>query len=355
MSNKSNPYQDTEKEILPILKFTNEPLERIIKQKSCNQTLIIVDDYNYKIINKLTGIACKEIIPIEDSNAKSIEEVKSSLEFNRVIAIGGCSALDFGRACAKSKIDIIIIPSILSTSCISVDCSIIYDGNNHFSVKTPIPKEVIISFPLLTKSNEDIVKRWTFSGIADYLSNISATIQFIYENNQNLLKKKPNDIIQVLNNYLPDCMKLLKWILNDFTELNHNALMIIARHLYNAGIIVIKNKNPKLSAGTEHELYYYLKLHKRYNRDNPTHGELVSIGTLIAAKMLEEQFNQEVLFLKLLSVFKKLKLPTKLNEFKGINVKTEDIIEGFEHVKNSSLFWKELYSHDLLNSCYMAN
>ncbi|PXF59012.1 MAG: hypothetical protein C4B58_04870 [Deltaproteobacteria bacterium] len=341
-----------EKRGTPKLIFTNDSLNEILKNKSNINTLIVADEYNYAKIQAIDKLKFKKLIFVRDSNKRHIDQVKSTIYYNDIIAVGGCSSLDFGRACADNSINIYLIPSILSTSCISLNRSILYLNSHHCSVVSPIPHEVIVSMPILTESGPELVEKWTHSGLADLLANISATISFLFKEKEYLFNEGQEDILKTLNRHARDCLQTLDWIINDFREFDATTLTHVAFILHAAGLSVIRRGDTALSAGGEHELYYEMQRQQRYDRKNPTHGELVSIGTLVAAKILAKKFGQDILFRKLLLAYRKINIPTAYDELKRINIEREHIMKGFEVARKNDSFLGKFYRPFFVDSCY---
>lgn len=329
------------KTLIPKLLFSDKPLDEIIKSIIDKDTIIIADDFNYP---KLRNFDRKHLV--EHSTMQQIQKVKNDNEYRNVIAIGGCSALDFGRACAKKEGRFTIIPSILSTSCISVNRSIVYVNGYHESMITPIPSETIISFPLLLDGNYKIIHKWSHSGFGDLFANISATINYLFKNNKLLNHAKNiNDLIYACTPY---CMDALDWVNSSFKRFDEITVKRLACYLHESSLDVIKRNNTELSASGEHDLYYQMMNLWKYDRRNPTHGELVSVGTLFSVKIL----NNEALYQKLKKAFLKLGIPTNYDELHEINIEKEHIEKALLTFTNKDTFLSNYCNKEIIDDCY---
>jgi glycerol dehydrogenase-like iron-containing ADH family enzyme len=206
--------------------------------------------------------------------------------------------------------------------------------------------------PILTESGPELIEKWTRSGLADLLANISASINFLFKESGHLLNEGQEGILKTLSRHIPECLQTLDWIINDFREFDATTLRQVASILHAAGLSVIRRGDTALSAGGEHELYYEMQRQQGYDRKNPTHGELVSIGTLVTAKILAKKFGQDILFRKLLLAYRKINIPTDYDELKGINIEREHIMKGFEVVRKNDSFLAKFYRPFFVDSCY---
>ena len=147
---------------------------------------------------------------VGDQYIEHIQQVKESYSYDKVIAIGGCTALDFGRACAIGK-TLIVIPTLLSNACLSTNRSVInYSGIYHTEVTTA-PSQTIVSLPeVMSRHARGEKYKWLASGFGDLFSALSASIEFEYKQNGRSLEKV--NINQVIAN-IPLCSGYLSILL----------------------------------------------------------------------------------------------------------------------------------------------
>src|SRR5581483_2705819 len=225
---------------LPVLEIRSEGLLFLVEQEYTKDTLIICDAFNYP------QLGCQFRKELADSCQKSLVwRITRSYEYNKILAIGGCTALDIGRACARGM-DLICFPTVLSTTCISCDRSKIQFSNGHRLVKTQPPSKTIISMPFILQSKEEDLIRWTQSGFGDLFANISASIDVQYQ-------KQQLDFDKVRDNVFKS-FEALDWVIQHFTSYNEKCLRRLSQHLHHSSIEVIQRNNTKLSLGSEHLL-----------------------------------------------------------------------------------------------------
>lgn len=338
---------------MPKLSLTHKTLEEIIRENVDKKTIIVADAYNYPKIQAVKSINVKRLIFVENTIKEEIKRIKENNEYCNVIAVGGCTALDFGRACSKADGQTYLIPSILSTSCISVNRSVLYNYNgDHEIIITPMPNRVIMAFPVLIDSTPSAVRKWSHSGFGDLFANMSATIDHLHKTNKNILMHMSGKIFDLIHSYVPECLTALEWVIKDFRTFDQKTLRRLSLFLYNAGTSVIKRGDTTLSAAGEHELYYEMMKQQKYNRSKSTHGEIVSIGTLLTAKILEREFAEGALFKKLKIAYKKLDIPTRYDELMQINIERKHILDGLFAIRDKNTFLSMFCSEELVDDCY---
>ena len=338
---------------IPELIIDNFKLYDFVYKNISSSTLIVADDHNFPTLHLSDPISNKQnLILVKDCLKREIYEIKKNKEYNKIIAIGGCTALDFGRACAKPQDQIILIPSILSTSCISVNRSIIYFDSEYESIVTPTPAKVFISSQLLLEGDTQVISKWTHSGFGDLFANISAAIDFqFHQHGENIFKREMR-IVELLRHIAPESMDAIEWAQKGIGKFDENLMEELAKLLHHSSVYTILREDTKLSSAGEHDLYYsMMKLHK-YSRENPTHGELVTVGTLLTAKILGEKSKNNSLFLQLKDACKKIGIPINYNELKEINVTKDHILQGMANLRNKRSFLNIFFQERLLDECY---
>ena len=257
----------------------------------------------------------------------SYDEIKNNT-YSRVIGIGGCSALDIGRIYAEG-IKFIAIPTVLSTSCISVNISILRAKDETKRIQTVIPDRTIISFTELFRAEEKDLKKWSSSGFGDLFANISASIDFEYK----------HDSYSIENIYknTEEAFSAMEWVLNYFNDYNTYALKKLATYLHNSSLDVIRRGNNELSAGCEHKFYETIIRQQTYSNQIQTHGILVAIGTLITLLIFEKLSQNKNIFKRLKKVYKKLGLPVNYKEFREIGIEKIHIIEALKNLKSNNI------------------
>jgi len=305
---------------LPNLEFSGETLNALVRRVSDKDTLIVTDPFNYPKIGD-TGLS---VAVVRNNDSLQIPELISSCAYTRVVAVGGCAALDIGRACAVGR-SIIVIPTILSTSCISLDRSVIrYSGVNRLE-KTILPEKVIISLPDLLSMPPAELAKWCQSGFGDLFTMVAASIDLQY---------KAGDLSReaVLGN-IRDCGGALEWVINSFDGYNESSARALAEFLHESSLVVVKRDNSNLNAAGEHLLYHaLLRLYPHYTSARPTHGQIVAAGTLIATAIYSEQTGDNYIFDMISEAFGKLGLPLTYAELSAAGIERSHLIEGLSAI-----------------------
>lgn len=316
----------------PQLEFTDKNIVDIVKNLIENNTLIITDSYNYSNL-KNVGTT----ILVKNSYYEQINKIKEKYDYSNILAIGGCTALDIGRACAIGK-EIINIPTILSTSCISVDRSVIRYEKESKLEKTIAPSKTIISVPFILKTESKNITKWSQSGFGDLFANISASIDFQY--------KEKNISCELVKKNVPECFEALNWVINSFQNYDIISLTKLAKYLHNSSLTVIKRNDTLLSSAGEHKLYYkIIEQQKQYTNNIPTHGQLVAIGTLISIKIFSKQMKDNLLYEKIKMAYKKLRLPLNYKQLENIGIKRSYLIQGLNSITNTNTYLGDYFSN----------
>lgn len=321
-------------ENLPELKFDDDNIASIVKRIINEDTIIVTDSFGYPILSEYG-----RTIFVKNNNAENVQRVRGEGNYSRVIAVGGCTALDVGRAAAIGR-EVIAIPTILSTSCISVDRSVLnYDGQI-VGEKTTAPKKVIVSLTSLLETPFDDLRIWTSSGFGDLFSNISASIDSQNENG--------NLTIESVKENVPEAFEAMEWVLEHFNGYDRNCLRILAQYLHNSSVDVIERGDTRLSAAGEHKFDYKLReLYSQFTEKKPTHGQTVAVGTLISVRISGEQTGDLMLYEKLKIAYRKLGLPTDYDGLRNIGIEKSHLIEGLKGIGDSDTYLGNYFTnHD---------
>lgn len=118
---------------------------------------------------------------IHAANFQSIREIDISCatqQIQTIVAFGGGKVLDVcKRLATKRNIELIVIPTALSSDCISSPVAVIFDEQGQkLSLPAAIPNFIIVDTELCAKAPS----RLTQAGIGDLLSNYSALLDIEY-------------------------------------------------------------------------------------------------------------------------------------------------------------------------------
>jgi len=179
------------------------------------------------------------------------------------------------RACAHAaERPLLLIPTFLSTSCISVDRSVLkYEGKFRAS-KTRAPETVFILDEFLETADNPTVLRAARAGFGDFFAGISAAVDYSFQRG-NCSRAEVEELATFYFN-------AVDWVLKRFDGFDRIAMRRLARYSHASSLMVIKRGNTELSAGGEHKLYYAIMESHLYNGSlKPFHGELVAAGSLM--------------------------------------------------------------------------
>lgn len=309
----------------PELEFTEKRITSVVEELVDAGTLIVTDLYGYTTLSQYGRTALAR-----DCRIETIREIKAQNDYSKILAVGGCTALDVGRACAMGK-EIVTIPTILSTSCISVDRSIIKYPEGSRLEETIAPTRTIVSIPSISETSIADLEKWSQSGFGDLFANISASIDM--QHKAGILT------YEAVRENVPESFEVLEWVIDHFRGYDSDCLRRLATYSHNSSLSVIERGDTKLSAAGEHGLYHkMIDQQRQYREDRPTHGQLVALGTLLAGRIFAEQAGDQKLYEQLVIVYAKLGLPLNYDELRDIGIEREHIVAGLESIAEDNTY-----------------
>jgi len=138
---------------IPPLIEDNESIDKIIAKYKKYNPIVITDPYNFEKIKKISQAIC-----VFDNKFENVDKIKKIIAKKKngiIIGFGGCAALDAARMCSSKELPCIIVPSILSTVCISIDKAVFSLDGKTKSFQTEVPKEIIYSLPFVKKTDHE--------------------------------------------------------------------------------------------------------------------------------------------------------------------------------------------------------
>jgi glycerol dehydrogenase-like iron-containing ADH family enzyme len=286
----------------PELVVSYQALDEDVADLAQPGTLIVVDPYNAdRFANRYPLVAVAD-----DSNASTIEAIREEFAFKSVVAIGGCTALDVGRACAESG-PTTCIPTILSNSCISSDTSVIRRQSGYSCEHTTRPIRTILNMPTLVHNHRDRQKNWSASGLGDLLSTLGAIAERDLPNRADL---------SVFEQGAPLSLAALDWIDSIEYPLDDNGLVMLGKLLHIFSI----NGHATAPVGSEHSLYYTMRERHSLSRMVATHGKIVAGASLWPLHVWCAQAGDFELLSKVEIVFRKVGLPISQPDFAQLGV-----------------------------------
>lgn len=224
--------------------------------------------------------------------------------YDLIIGIGGGKSIDFSKVLMdKLNIPLFTIPTIASTCAAVSYISVMYDENHVFEdlyfLKRP-PHKTFINLETILAAP----KRYLWAGIGDTLAKY-------YEMNMKAEGERLNFNTKMGEKLSHLCKESM---------INHGASALLATEVTQdfeevAGVILVNTGmvsnliDFKYNGALAHSIFDSLTQIKRVEEEH-LHGEVVAFGILVQLE-LEKKFDE---LQKLKEFYKKIKLPTKLNE-----------------------------------------
>ncbi|MFH1470123.1 MAG: iron-containing alcohol dehydrogenase [Candidatus Micrarchaeota archaeon] len=288
----------------PELITTRAPLGDILKNFFDDRALVLADTYNASRI----GVRSSLVTSNSESQLGSLKNANRG----KVIGIGGCTALDVARAVAGKGDELILVPTILSTPCISANISVLEGSQGELKIiETPFPSKVIVSTSAILDTDKASLVKWTQSGFADLFAKMSAAIEAGEE------KRIPEMAAFVA----------AKWVSNDFSGFERSVVPL-AKLLHRASLETAEHG---IVMSGEHMLYLAMR---SQGVAGPTHGQLVSVGTIATARIAAEKTGDSKLYWLLRDAYRRLGFPLTYPELEAIGITKQHIIDGLEAIRD---------------------
>jgi glycerol dehydrogenase-like iron-containing ADH family enzyme len=314
---------------IPELQFTHATLERVVSEYVGSDTAIITDTYNEHVLRRFDNVHVVHSAEQEQAAAILAAIDQRTATF---VAVGGCTALDVARYCTGPHRRLVAVPSILSTSCISVNRAVLYRNGIHQALVTAAPRRIVISYPLLLGGAGSDVWKWSHSGFGDLFSNFSASIDVLWH--RGLDSGKADG--RVIANLAPVAMRALDWVISKFRQFDEETITELATFLHESSLDVLRRGSTELSAAGEHDLYYSLLLRQRYPRHCPTHGQIVAAGTLIAIRAHAQELDDRSLADRVEEAFRMLRLPRSYGELRQIGIERQHLLDSLSAIRHQT-------------------
>ncbi len=255
--------------------------------------------------------------------------------YQNLLGVGGCNALDIARVAATSSESLSLIPTLISTACISVNKGVLKqklkgpDGTvseKKVAIKTKVPAAVYIPMKTLEETEPTLLKRYSGSGVADVLGRASGYADYLYNHGV----REASHMLKEMGKELKTVNQIGQWIQNDFHDWDQKDIKNLANFSHGASLSVIRDGSER-SVGSEHKFYNYID--ETWSRENvsATHGEIVGVGTMISMQRIAEEAQRAGVpteeafrYVKLIKEsLHRLGVPTTASELKKIGLTKE--------------------------------
>ncbi|KIO37751.1 iron-containing alcohol dehydrogenase family protein [Shewanella sp. cp20] len=227
-------------------------------------------------------------------NVRQIDMLCAQEHIETVVAFGGGKVLDVCKRLATiRKFELIVVPTALSSDCISSPVAVIFDEQGKkLSLPAAIPNFIVVDTELCAKAP----KRLTQAGVGDLLSNYSALLDMDYAKGRAnfdgfsylLAKSAANEILNMEHKPLTD--------LTTITQLAEGLIL--------SGLAMGFSGDSRPCSGAEHLISHaidYLQL------GTGLHGEQVALGTKYC-HFLREQLDLPTLDPRVLNTIERLNI-----------------------------------------------
>ncbi|MEK7233042.1 MAG: iron-containing alcohol dehydrogenase [Elusimicrobiota bacterium] len=337
---------DRKPDFRPELIFSNDSVDKIAGELADDSTLVLADAHNFP---RLEWIG--KVIRVTDASVETVRRITTGVQeegVRRVIGIGGCTVLDVARAVAV-RATLFLMPTILSTCCISNNRSVLDSGLKSFSYASATSVRTIISLKDLLGMDAAARRHWTQSGMGDYFASISAAVT----GKTSLETAVAQD---------PAVFAALDWVFESFRGYNdETSIRAIAEFQHNSGLSDIEQMTNLTRIDDEHAFYKALiELYPEIRSNGPSHGQIVSIGTLLAVKIFSKRSKDDGLYRRLHAAYDKLGLPVSYEGLTKIDLDKKKILSALQLMERGSVkshefgFYFSRHGYGILDEIFSA-
>ncbi|GGW93590.1 iron-containing alcohol dehydrogenase [Streptomyces lomondensis] len=313
--------------------FVTQPIPEALCGVVDDSTILLADGHNFPIVRGLG-----ETVLVTEPHVDTVHDIRTKYRYAKVVAVGGCSVLDVGRACAEPG-SLRVFPSILSNSCLSTDRSVLIRDGVRTSRRTVAPVTTVISEPSVRAAHRGPGVKWTISGLGDLFSSLSASIEYQCSRGDD----RTNVSLNRVTSCVPVVWAAVEWVLGSPVPVSELDLRSLARYLHESSLDVLRLGHTRLNAASEHLLCYRLQERYHYPADRATHGSLVSIGTLLVCATFSRSSGERDFYRMIRRLYEKSGLPGTYGDLARIGVRREHVLRGLADLADTDCLLGRLY------------
>jgi len=272
-------------------------------------------------------------------HVEEIRRIREKEKIENVVGTGGCNSLDIAKASASSSAGLAVVPTIVSTACISVNKGVLQKADPvtgklvKQAFKTEVPSAVYVPMQTIKDTRPDLLKRYSGSGIADVIGRTSGYSDYLLKHGMNY----GPGMATALDKELTRVNEVFAWS-KSFKGWDEPSLEFLTKESHEASLSVIRDGSER-SVGWEHSRFYNQVVQKWSHEEvRATHGEIIGLGSLISTAKLGQELEKAGVpsqkayryFNETQSTLKRLGVPTTEAEFAKLGLPRERIIETLD-------------------------
>ena len=306
-----------------------------------SSAVVVVDDYNFDTLQDSVFLRDGRVPVIHiltniPKEAAKLAENKAFQERPTVICMGGGAVLDVCKAAAITGKDLVLLPTLMSTACVSNNRSVLGLGTRSF--QTSIPSRIVFNIDALVTDKRGVVKQWTRAGVVEFLVSLAGGIDQQYQQLHSCHKNEGMNLQTILET-VPSAKHVydsLSWFDTSFTgEFDHNEMLRIMKYVHETGSNVVGTGVNGRRIGGEHSFYRALMRINPALRNSITHGEVVSLGVLLSLKIYSMQWGDDSLYLTFRRIFAKMDMPLTYRRFEVQGLTRDWMLQALAEIKRS--------------------
>lgn len=324
------------------LLITQQTALEVVRSLAGPATLFITDAHNYPTVSPVG--TTEEAHDTTADEIHRIEKRSDFDDFNRIVGVGGCAALDVAKSVAIGKDELVVVPTILSTNCITKDRSVVEHGLEAFSYRTTAPHRVIVPLQEMMGQEPRLLAFWSQSGWGDFFAKLSAMTDQLWTKGQAAGRAQMQDMDS-------DVLDGLDWVNTEFHGFDESTLTRLARHVHQAGEKVNCCDTNDTSVGGEHKFYYAMMDLYPALRHKPSHGQVVAVGTLLTLKAHATASGDAGLYESVRTAFERLGLPLDFDQLAQLGMTREVLVRSLERISQPDVKPSFLGAYVRENGC----